>query len=67
MARRADPARIEAAWLEADRQRLLSLGYQPDRVDQLIAAWSAEADQRGLTTGHRADGAWQWLMSQPRR
>jgi hypothetical protein len=36
MARRADPTRIDAARREATRQRLLSTGMLPDRVDALM-------------------------------
>jgi hypothetical protein len=54
MARRADPARLEAASLEANRQRLLSLGMLPERVEELMVGWNAEADRRGLTDHPRS-------------
>lgn len=38
MARRPDPTRLDAARREATRQRLLSTGMLPDRVDALMAA-----------------------------
>lgn len=66
MARRSDPTRIDAARREATRQRLLSTGMPPDRVDSLMAAWEAEAGRRGLPEGRRyADEiGWEWMAAQ---
>ena len=61
--------RIDAARREATRQRLLSTGMLPDRVDALMAAWEAEADRRGLHDGRRyADEiGWEWMVAQRTR
>jgi len=69
MARRPDPTRIDAARREATRQRLLSTGMLPDRVDALMAAWEVEAGRRGLPEGRRyADEiAWEWMVTQQAR
>ena len=69
MARRADPARIETARRQATRQRLLSTGMLPERVDALMAAWVAEADNRGLPDGRRYADAigWEWMVAQRAR
>lgn len=68
MARRADPARIEAAHREGTRQRLLGTGMLPGRVDALIAAWDEEAARRGLAPDRRFadEDAWDWMVSQGR-
>lgn len=65
MARRPDPTRRDAARREATRQRLLSTGMLPDRVDALMAAWEAEASRRGLPDARRyADEAgWEWMAA----
>jgi hypothetical protein len=63
MARRGDPARILAAQREGLRQRLLSTGRLPERVDQLIAAWDAEAGRRALPADRRDEGAWEWIRT----
>ena len=69
MARRPDPTRIDAARREATRQRLLSTGMLPGRVDALMTAWEVEADRRGLAEGQRyADEvAWEWMVAQRAR
>jgi hypothetical protein len=68
MARRADPARIDAARREATRQRLLGTGMLAERVESLLGAWEEEATRRGLPAdGRFADqAAWVWITSQPR-
>ena len=69
MPRRADPARIDAARREATRQRLLSTGMLPDRVDALMAAWEAEAGRRGLLEARRYadESGWEWMAAQRAR
>jgi hypothetical protein len=67
MGRRSDPNRIDAARREATRQRLLSTGMLPERVDALMAAWEAEAAaRRELPEGRRyADEiGWEWMTAQ---
>jgi hypothetical protein len=66
MARGADPTRIDTARREATRQRLMSTGMLPDRIDALIAAWEVEAGRRGLPECRRyADEiAWEWMVAQ---
>ena len=66
MARRADPTRIDAARREATRQRLLSTGMLPERVDALMAAWEAEAGSRGIPEGRRYAGedGLEWMAAQ---
>ena len=69
MARRPDLTRIDAARREATRQRLLSTGMLPERVDALMAASEAEAGRRGLAGGRRyADEiGWEWMVAQRAR
>jgi len=66
MSRRADPVRIAAAHREATRQRLLSTGMLPERVDALTAAWEVEAASRGLPEARRYAGedGWEWMTAQ---
>jgi hypothetical protein len=61
MARQGDPARIQAAQREGTRQRLISTGMLPERVDELLAAYEAQ--------GRPFDGeaAYRWVLEQPRR
>jgi hypothetical protein len=57
---------LRAGRVEATRQRLLSTGMLPERVDALMAAWEAEAGRRGLPEGRRyADEiGWEWMVAQ---
>jgi hypothetical protein len=48
MARRPDPERIRQSREAATRNRLISAGELPGRVDELLAAWAAEATGKGL-------------------
>ena len=48
MSRRRDPDRIRQAREAAERNRLLSTGELPSRVDELLAAWAFRAAQQGL-------------------
>jgi hypothetical protein len=48
MSRRPDPDRIRQAREAAERNRLLSAGELPERVNALIARWTVIALDEGL-------------------
>ncbi len=49
MSRSSTPDRIAAAWEAGTHAWLGGLGLLPARVDELMAAWALEAEDRGLT------------------
>ena len=63
MSRRPDPDRIRQAREAAERNRLLSAGELPDRVDALMARWAAIALDEGLdaTTSAYWQRAAAWI------
>jgi hypothetical protein len=65
MARRPDPERIRQSREAATRSRLLSPGELPSRVDELLAAWAAEATGKGLDplTAEYCSAAIAWTES----
>ena len=65
MTRRADPARILAAQREGTRQRLISTGILPERVDELLHAF--DALPRRQSAPWDTEAAFQWVMAHPRR
>jgi hypothetical protein len=68
MARRPDPERIRQARDSATRNRLLAAGELPSRVDELLAAWAAEATGKGLDplTAEYWTAATAWLETRTR-
>jgi hypothetical protein len=68
MARRPDPERIRHAREAATRNRLLSAGELPSRVDELLAAWAAQATRDGLDplTADYWAAASSWLEARTR-
>ena len=64
MSRRGDPARILAAQREGTRQRLISTGIPPERVDELLAAYEALPEaQRQPWDG---EAAYRWALAHRR-
>jgi hypothetical protein len=62
---RGDPIRILAAQLEGTRQRLVSTGMPPERVDELLAAFDALPECQGRPRD--GEEAYRWVLAQPRR
>jgi hypothetical protein len=64
MARRPFPERIQEARRAALRNRLLSTGMLPDRLDHLWADWEAHASILGITPQSAAywQSATEWLL-----
>jgi hypothetical protein len=58
MARRADPARIDAARRAGFRNRLIGSGMPEERADSMMVARMAEAAQRGVLESD--NGFWQF-------
>ena len=48
MSRRSTPERIDAAWREGTKQRLIGDGELPDRAEALLVAWERQATSDGL-------------------
>lgn len=64
MSRRADRARIDAARREGTRQRLISTGILPERVDGLLAAYEALPEVQGRPLD--AEAAYRWVTERRR-
>lgn len=64
MSRRSTPARLDAARREGTRQRLISAGILPARVDELLAAFEAlpEAQARAWD----GEAAYRWVLERRR-
>ena len=65
MARRGDPAKIEAAKREGTRQRLISTGLLTRRVDELLDAFDALPERHGQSWDSEA--AFESGLAQPRQ
>jgi hypothetical protein len=64
VARRSNPARIKAAQREGTRQRLISAGLTPERVDELLDGIDSLPERDRPAEG---DATFRWAMAQPRR
>ena len=62
---KGDPARILEAQRAGNRQRLISSGLPPERVDNLLAAFDALPERSGRSWD--SEEAYRWVLAQPRR
>lgn len=68
MSRRADPEGIYLARRAAILSILTTSGVSPERAEELVAAWEADAERRGIPRRERTfwEGAAQWTRDRAR-
>jgi hypothetical protein len=68
MSRRADPEGVYLARRAAILSILTTSGVSAERAEELVAAWEAEAERRGIPRLERTfwEGAAQWTSDRAR-